>query len=692
MKIAADTREIDRNNVGATSSFTIKSSPVVFKLLSSGLYSDKIKAIVRELSCNAYDAHVQTGKLDSNIEIHVPNYVDSYFSIKDCGEGLSHDFMMNRYSCFFDSTKQESNDEIGGFGIGSKSIFAYTDSGTIISIHQGMKRVYCVYLDELGLPAVSLMGEVESEEPNGFEVKIPVKAEDYNKFESEIISFYKNLDINYKIKGTQKIVEKDKFAFSGPKKDWKILSRKQSSYGSYGKTSDIKAKMGIVEYPIDSQSLTGIDYTLSSKINNLNMVIEFPIGSLEITPSRESLSYTNDTIKNIISKFQEIDSEIQQIGQDEIDQCDCLWDARKKYRESINGNLNIIKDFLPLLKFKGIKNEDIIGKYKIDHTFCRVEYPEKLKCNFSTEFIVDDSFIVAIDGPVDLKHKGRRLKILSKDHSGAKIILLDNSKTEQEYRNLLDNKNDPIYHLSDVIVPKIVRTSSYTKGKWWQKAIFECDFDRLIKIRGNGYYRNSNVYYTKTSTILDLTQEQVYLTLFRGKTSMSLFGVCDKLDELKKIGVITTEIKDFKLYIVKENDTYLNKLTKWITFEQWWKREIANFFKPSLVNILSQYEEVPEHVKDSIVCLKYIHDEAKKVNKTVDSLHDQLNLVQGDDDAWQMINKAREYGVTITTQKHLEEAFETFLNSKPMLKVAGVMRNTWKIKENKQEIIEYINQ
>jgi len=49
------------NGGSAASSFSVAVNSKTFKVLSSTLYKNKIASIVREISSNAYDAHVQAG-------------------------------------------------------------------------------------------------------------------------------------------------------------------------------------------------------------------------------------------------------------------------------------------------------------------------------------------------------------------------------------------------------------------------------------------------------------------------------------------------------------------------------------------------------------------------------------------------------------------------------------------------------
>jgi HSP90 family molecular chaperone len=44
-------------NMEGSTAFSIEASAKMYNILSSGLYSNKIKAVIRELSCNALDAN-----------------------------------------------------------------------------------------------------------------------------------------------------------------------------------------------------------------------------------------------------------------------------------------------------------------------------------------------------------------------------------------------------------------------------------------------------------------------------------------------------------------------------------------------------------------------------------------------------------------------------------------------------------
>ena len=89
-------------------------------ILSDGLYSNKILAVIRELSTNAYDSHVDAGVADRAFEVHLPTRLEPYFHVRDYGTSMTHDQCMTLYTTYFRSTRNDSNDAVGCLGLGKK--------------------------------------------------------------------------------------------------------------------------------------------------------------------------------------------------------------------------------------------------------------------------------------------------------------------------------------------------------------------------------------------------------------------------------------------------------------------------------------------------------------------------------------------------------------------------------------------
>src|SRR3546814_2225283 len=104
-------------------------------------------------SSDLIDAHTAAGKSETPVKVWLPDEFDPYFRVTDTGIGMSHEFMMTSFMAYTDgSTKDQSNDQIGGWGIGSKSPFSYTDQFVLVSVHDGVRSVYSVFKDEDSIP------------------------------------------------------------------------------------------------------------------------------------------------------------------------------------------------------------------------------------------------------------------------------------------------------------------------------------------------------------------------------------------------------------------------------------------------------------------------------------------------------------------------------------------------------------
>ena len=298
MKLHTETTTLEQiGNVTEAQGFKMRSSRKAFKILSD-LYSDKPLAIVRELGCNAHDSHVQAGKADVPFHIHAPNALEPWITIQDFGTGISHEDITNIYAVYFESTKTNTNDEIGCLGLGSKSPFCYTDNFTITSNFDGVKRIYNAYFNETTMPTIALMSTEDTTEGNGIKIQIPVKPEDFQNFYNAIKKSFRFFDVRPTISGGSVVWDDEKPVLSG--NDWMV-------YKSFG-YNEAFAIMGGVPYPLDC-------YKLNEKNRNIvqrsGLVLKFNIGELDIVPSREGLSYDAPTIKALNDKMEKVVEDIK---------------------------------------------------------------------------------------------------------------------------------------------------------------------------------------------------------------------------------------------------------------------------------------------------------------------------------------------------------------------------------------------
>jgi hypothetical protein len=325
MKLQQNTNKVIRSGSFEESKYTIEASAKAFSILSDGLYADKIKAVIRELSTNAYDAHIESGKAQEPFLVHLPNRFESHFSIRDYGTGLSHEDCMNLYTTYFGSTKTGSNDAVGCLGLGSKSPFAYTDSFTVTSYFGDKKRVYNSFKNEHDEPVFVLLSEEDSDEANGIEVLFSVAEDDVEEFKAKAQEIYQYFKVIPKFDSDTEIVVPE-YVLRGS--IWG-LQAKDGERG-YHRSFEASAIMGQVRYPIDVDQIE--DRSVKSLLDS-GVEIHFDIGELDITPSRESLSYNEYTKKNIIDTCVYVLEEMKEVLQENFDDCESLYSARVKFQQ-----------------------------------------------------------------------------------------------------------------------------------------------------------------------------------------------------------------------------------------------------------------------------------------------------------------------------------------------------------------------
>jgi hypothetical protein len=306
------------SNVAEIGEFRIRNSAKAFSILSSGLYANKVRAIIRELSCNAVDSHVAAGKADTPFDVHLPNALEPHFSIRDYGTGLSHEQVTQIYTTYFESTKTNSNAFIGALGLGSKSPFSYTENFTVTAIQNSKKGIYSAFINGDGVPSIALMMTEDTDEPAGVEVKFSVNDRyDFDKFRQEARQVYTHFSLKPVVSGN------NDFRFDLIDYESRdIIAGVHAVKGGRGST----AVMGNIAYPID---IPTADQTIPADVRALlgcGLELHFGIGELDFQASREGLSYIPSTIAAIKSKLEQINAALTVVLAKEADVIDNLWD------------------------------------------------------------------------------------------------------------------------------------------------------------------------------------------------------------------------------------------------------------------------------------------------------------------------------------------------------------------------------
>jgi hypothetical protein len=343
-------------------------------LIQNQLYSNKILAIIREYSCNAYDANVMAGRRNVPIKITLPSVFSSQIVFRDNGNGLSQDEMENVFTRYGKSTKRTSNETIGAFGIGGKCYFAYSPSFIVNSFKDGIKTSYNCVLDETNVgKLVTLMSE-PSNEPSGLEIIGNVKKDDVQMFRDEVMKFFRHWDVMPNIEGFGEqeyaaMRGTDKVILSGT--GWSMTDGGTSYYRNRSTT----AIMGNIGYPVQWHSVKGLKemlikrspndhYNLEQFITDNNIVFRFDIGEVKMSPSRETLQYTDLTNNALVKRVETMLDEVSVEAQAKINTATTIWQAKVMFDEMFStvGCLVKLRNSIKL-NYNGIeiKNNKLVG-------------------------------------------------------------------------------------------------------------------------------------------------------------------------------------------------------------------------------------------------------------------------------------------------------------------------------------------
>lgn len=475
MKIIQNNPEV-LSNSNKESKGVIHATATAYKIMFSGIYEHKVAAIVRELSCNAYDSHVEAGKESVPFTITLPNPLHMYFEIEDYGVGLDDEGVRGVFINMFDSTKTTSNFLVGCMGLGSKTPYSYTDVFTIVARKNGMERTYSAYIGSDGAPTVNLLYEKETAECNGVKISVPVKEDDIHKFKWEaqwVLSFFE----------TPPIVRGDfDFAFTGivqqlKDRGWVKFVKNDYSFSDLYHIGHWYAVMGGVCYRLNKSTLfekfmdQGIEHVFGSRYGSETVFIHFDIGELEFAASRETLSNTEYTLNNLNNKIEKILKEFKEKEQQEIDKQENFILALK-YLQETHGITRWVLDMFsyrntPLLDLWAV-NRSILQRYDVSKMF------ENDKGRISRQKYLDLSDIIYMDiGNVVYSEKGKSSVGLIKaawgvTDKGATLTLKNISKRSVErFLAFTGNSGANIYSLEDIRDKKesVIRKSVSPKVK-----------------------------------------------------------------------------------------------------------------------------------------------------------------------------------------------------------------------------------
>ena len=262
--------------------FGIGDPSVIIHILRNKLYAHPIRTLVQEYICNARDANREKGVPDEKIKISLDS---TEFRVRDLGPGLSPERVIEVFTQYGCSTKRESNEQTGGFGIGAKSAWAYTDAFTVTSWYNGRRSEYLCHLLDSPTGIMEKLYEVEDNSETGVEIKVSIKPDDFYAFSKAIVRAVGLWPIQPEVNLNYTKPECQRYEHLGvtvaTHKDWR---------------SGYYISVDGVLYPIEK------DTRFPYLFDGVCFIFGFKTGEVEISASREEAVITGDLIEQCVAR------------------------------------------------------------------------------------------------------------------------------------------------------------------------------------------------------------------------------------------------------------------------------------------------------------------------------------------------------------------------------------------------------
>lgn len=314
--------------------------------LLSDIYKNPQGSIVREYASNAYDANVEAynfakstyeeikvkypwildedtfiseeefyqlksslKRVDENEPIIVglrenQNQIELF--IKDFGIGLSPNRMLNIFFDYLSSTKESTDDEIGGFGIGAKSALSIYNQFFITTVYNGIQYKYMMGKNTKGEPEGTPLhkSEYDSSLENGTTISMFIKPSEVDNYVQEFgfqLAYLNNVYFDFTQVEKNSFLERKLYYIDDDLNDFKIYEYPDFYLKSNPPYNQMHLSVGNITYPLDFHELDNINTVI-----NFPVALKFKIGELQPTPSREAIKYTEDAKKKIEEKIKKV--------------------------------------------------------------------------------------------------------------------------------------------------------------------------------------------------------------------------------------------------------------------------------------------------------------------------------------------------------------------------------------------------
>ena len=663
MKLDTRTEQVERSLIKSTTDFTVKADAHLFKLLIRQ-YQNPIYALLREIGCNCMDSLAEAKKKES-FTIYLPNMMNPQIRLVDNGTGLSRQDIEEMYSVAGLSTKNNSNKYTGCWGIGKLACLAYTPAFNVISRHNGEKHTYICAISETGIPQLNYLGTQKTQEQNGLEISCAVKSHDISTFTNEVKNVFKYFKPRPEIKGGSIYWDNVDYLY-----DEKLFAIDKVQ-------NNPVAVMGFIAYPIKLDVLY-TDYYERQNLTNCGLELRFNIGDLNITPSRDSLEYTPDTIQKLKDRITVVKDFLTDKVKDEFKNCKNLYEARIHYGK-------IVDKISKLVDTKNLT-------WKNHHIGNQIEWGTKNNI-YPYEYYGILRFSRGRSQPASQETS---CSINTLAHHKTLFCFKDIDKTSHSrcFHALDNNKADYIYLLEDkdaqdVFVkamgfddsyianvstldepPKVVRAKRRTSTF----------FDQLAP--GNNYWATPNIQLSPNPglEVKDIKKgTYIYVHLFRYDEK------CSKSDKKISVGEIRSNLTNLGVKVPVIVGVRVDKIEKvktlknWVPLTEWATQELEKYIKNNAIDDILGAQETLAKLKHNDVSIFDLVEKScagltGDLPKFVTEIKD-IKKKLGTKDITSVRNLAAQLNFTLPSNKfeRLVKEEENLCKKYPVLDIASYM-------------------
>lgn len=340
---------------------------------------------------NAWDAHRMGNCQDRPIDLYLND--TSGLIVRDYGPGIAPEEIGPIYCIYGNSTKRKDDNQTGGFGLGSKSPFSYTDSFTVTNHHNGKKFLYVVNRsveENNGGPGMTpVINGIDTEE-SGLIVTVPLKSDNDRHrayYYIKDILYLSGIKVNIHYAENKKIegVETIESESVAP-----------NEFVNQEDKSGLWAVYGGVRYEIKSEDRYQEEYKFLLKLSRIlgAFHIGFAPNTLTPLPSREGLNLSEQTVENIKSQLETLHELFMEA---------CVPACRTAMERTIKmlAETGIQSQFTA---YRWMNLGDNISMFKIANERPILEGPEKRRPAHVRDAIWNSMVIMAFKNTGSMKH------------------------------------------------------------------------------------------------------------------------------------------------------------------------------------------------------------------------------------------------------------------------------------------------